>query len=344
MLTKTQIKEIKEHLNKAQNPLFFFDNDQDGLCSFLLLQRYLERGKGFAIKTAPLSKDYFRKINELAPDYLFILDVPEVSEKFFEEIKKINLPVVWIDHHDIKIKVPKFVNYYNPCIGKKQESATTDLCYQITKRKEDLWLAIIGCISDKFIPDIYEDFKKLYPELAIDSEDAFEIFYESEIGKIAQILGHGLKDKTTNVIKMLKFLIKTKTPYEVLEETSKNKEMHDRFKHIYNKYKKFLDKAAEQGNKSDKLVFFEYGGDTSMSSEISNGLKYLFPGKMIFVAYIAEAFVNISGRGENIKGILEKALKDFENARGGGHENAVGARIMKKDLERFREKVEELVE
>ena len=46
MLTKKQIKEIKEHLDKAQNPIFFFDNDPDGLCSFLLLQRYCEKGKG----------------------------------------------------------------------------------------------------------------------------------------------------------------------------------------------------------------------------------------------------------------------------------------------------------
>ena len=30
MLTKKQVGEIKEHLDKAQNPLFFFDNDLDG--------------------------------------------------------------------------------------------------------------------------------------------------------------------------------------------------------------------------------------------------------------------------------------------------------------------------
>ena len=96
MLNKTQINEIKEHLDKAQNPLFFFDNDQDGLCSFLLLQRYLERGKGFPVKSIPLEENYFRKINELNPDYLFILDVPDVSQEFFKAIDKINLPVGFV--------------------------------------------------------------------------------------------------------------------------------------------------------------------------------------------------------------------------------------------------------
>jgi len=30
----------------------------------------------------------------------FILDKPVVSEKFFEEVRQVNLPVVWIDHHE----------------------------------------------------------------------------------------------------------------------------------------------------------------------------------------------------------------------------------------------------
>ena len=347
MLNKTQINEIKEHLDKAQNPLFFFDNDQDGLCSFLLLQRYLERGKGFPVKSIPLEENYFRKINELNPDYLFILDVPDVSQEFFKEIEKINLPVVWIDHHQTdKKKIPEFVNYYNPYLGKKIPSATTYLCYQINKKKQDLWIAILGCISDNFTPKYYKDFKKEFPDLAIDSDEAFDIYYGSQIGKIAQIIGAGLKDRTTNVIKMLYFLIKCKTPYEILEETKENREMHKKFNEIDEKDKKFLNKAKEQIKKSDKLIFFEYGGETSMSSQIANKLKYLFPDKIVFVAYISEAFVNFSARGKRVGKLLEKIFKigNFENSKGGGHENAVGGQIMKRDLEKFRKIVEEVVE
>ena len=344
MLTEKQISEIKEHLNNAQNPLFFFDNDPDGLCSFILLQKYLGRGKGFPVKSG-LDKNYLRKINELNPDYIFILDIPVVSEEFFEEIKKINLPVVWIDHHNTeKDKIPYFVNYYNPLLGKDFPSSTTYLCYEVTKKKEDLWVAIAGSISDNFVPEVYEEFKKIYPDLSLDSSDAFEILYNSRIGVIAHLLNCGLKDKTTNVIKMIKFLMKIKSPYDVLEKTSKNREMHEKFEIINKKLKKFLEKAQEEANASDKMVFFEYGGDTSMSAEISNSLKYLFPGRIIFVAYVAEGFVNISGRGKNVKKILEKVLQqgNYENARGGGHENAVGARIMKKDLKSFREKITEI--
>jgi len=48
-----QVAEVREHLEKAQNPVFFFDNDPDGLCSFLLLQRYIGRGRGVVIKSFP---------------------------------------------------------------------------------------------------------------------------------------------------------------------------------------------------------------------------------------------------------------------------------------------------
>ena len=44
MLTEKQIIEIREHLEKAQNPIFFFDNDYDGLTSYLQLRRHIGRG------------------------------------------------------------------------------------------------------------------------------------------------------------------------------------------------------------------------------------------------------------------------------------------------------------
>lgn len=346
MLSKKQIKEIQETLNNAQNPLFLFDNDQDGLCSFLILQRYIERGKGFPVKSLPLDESYFRKIEELKPDCLFILDTALVTQNFFDKIKEINLPVVWIDHHDSKkIILPENIKYYNPIKKKNIPSSTSYLCYEVTKKKQDLWLTILGCLSDKFIPPEYEEFKKIYPDLSFDSKEAFDIVYNSDIGKISQILGCGLKDRTTNVIKMIKFLMKVKTPYEILEENSQNKEMHEKFKEISQKYEKILNKAKEKAQEEQKkLFFFEYGGETSMSSEISNRLKHLYPEKIVFVAYVSEGFVNISGRGKNVKKILEKALKNIENARGGGHKDAVGGRIMRNDLEKFKKAIEKIVE
>ncbi|MBU2562695.1 MAG: hypothetical protein KKF68_03480 [Nanoarchaeota archaeon] len=351
MLNKKQVEEIKEHLDKAQNPLFFFDNDQDGLCSFLLLQRYLGRGRGVPIRSFPeLTEDYFRKIDELKADYVFILDKPLVSKEFFEKIHQINIPVVWIDHHAINREdIPDFVNYYNPLLEESDEKnyliapPVTYYCYQISQKKQDLWIAIIGCISDKFLPEFYAQFKKENPELCVDSDSAFDVFYKSPIGKIAMIFGFALKDRTTNVISMLKFLINAKTPYDVLDENNKNYTMHNRFKEINKKYRQLLIKAIKIGENSTNLMFFKYSGDLSISSDLSNELSYLFPEKIIVVIYVKGTKANISIRGKDIRNPLLKILEELSGATGGGHGDAVGAQVKIEDLDIFKKRLENVL-
>jgi len=343
MLTEKQIQEIRDHLNKAQNPLFFFDNDADGLCAFLILQRYCEKGKGVAIKSFPsLTVDYFRKVHELNADYIFVLDKPIISKEFFEEAEKFNIPIVWIDHHDIDTENPDFVSYYNPSLNKSESGPTTYLCYQVSEKKDDLWIAVVGSISDRFMPDFYSEFKKKYPDLSIDSEDAFDIRYRAQIGKIVKILSFALKDRTTNVVKMVRFLIKAKTPYEVLEESNENYTMHQRFDQINSKFQKLIEKA-EKIKDSEKLLFFQYSGDLSISSDLANELTYKFPEKIIVVAYLSGIKVNISARGKNARDIVLKAIEGFQDSTGGGHEEAVGAKIKVDDLEEFRRRIEKAV-
>jgi len=334
MLSPFQVNELKLHLEKAQNPLFYFDNDPDGLCSFLLLQRAFRRGKGVAVK-GDLSSGYFRKITELNPDYIFILDKPLVSAEFFEEIEKINLPVVWIDHHEIdKKNIPDFVSYYNPFFNPEpSHEPVTALCYELTDKKEDLWLAVVGCISDGYIPDFYLEFQEKYFDLSLDSKNAFDILYGSRIGKISLIFSYALKDRTTNVINMLRFLMKVKSPYEILEETKSNKSMHERFKQVNKKVKALATKVIAP---EEKILFFKYGGDLSISSELANEFSYKFPGKIIVVAYVNGAKANISLRGKNIKEKLLKAISGIQGAKGGGHENAVGAQVNVDDLDEFK--------
>jgi len=343
MLTKKQVKKIREHLKRAQNPIFFFDNDTDGLCSFLLLQRYIERGRGVPIKSFPeLTVEYFRKIEELNADYIFILDKPVVSKEFFEKTKQFNIPVVWIDHHNIDItKIPKFVDYYNPLFNEnKSNEPASALCYQVNDRKSDIWIAIVGCIADRFIPNFYSNFKKEYPNLSLNSKDAFGILYNSEIGEIARIFSFALKDRTTNVVNMLRFLVKVKSPYEILKEDAKNHSMHLRFKQINFKYQKLLEKAMS--NKESNLLFFQFGGDLSIAGELSNELSYRYPNKVIVVAYIKGAKANISIRGKKIRDKVLEAIEGFEDATGGGHEDAVGAKIKVEDLQEFKKRLEKL--
>ncbi len=346
MLTKKQIKEISEHLEKAQNPVFFYDNDADGLCSFLLLHRYLGRGKGVAVRSYPdMNVAYFKKAQEFNSDYIFILDKPVVSDEFFEEAHRENIPVVCIDHHDVQTNFPDFICYYNVQLNKEKTSEPVAvLCYQITENKNDLWLAVAGSISDRFVPDFYKEFTEMYPELSFDSKDAFDILYKSEIGKIIRMLNFGLKDSVTNVVSMQKFLAKVKNPHEVLEEGKENKTLHKTFNNNFAKYNRLLEKAIKIGKNPGKLLFFKYGGNLSASADLSNELSYLFPEKLIIVVYaMTESTSNLSIRGKRAREIFLKVIEGIEGARGGGHEMAVGGQMKTKDLDRFKEEVEKLI-
>ena len=74
-----------------------------------------------------------------------------------------------------------------------------------------------------------------------------------------------------------------------------------------------------------------------MSSQLSNELVYRFSDCVIGVAYTNAGITNISLRGDNVRDILIRILPKLSNATGGGHPNAVGARIQSADLLKFRE-------
>jgi len=344
MLTPKQIEEIRGHLDKAQNPLFYYDNDCDGLCSFLILRRYLGRGKGVAVRSYPgLDGSYARKAVELNADYVFVLDKPVISKEFLEELEKINLPVVWIDHHafDGEVNAADFSNLsvYDPARNEGDEKScepVTYWAYKISSKKEDLWLAVIGCVADHYLPDFAEEFGERYGEFwSKGIEKPFDAYYGTEIGRIAQSFNFGLKDSTSNIVRMQNFLVSCSGPDEVFLEVTGNYAFRKKNSEIRKRYDAYLEKAKKCVN--GDLVFFEYAGDLSISADISNQLSYIFADKYIAVAYKKGLHSNISLRGKGVRTILESILEEFEDATGGGHEDAVGARIKTDDLVRFKE-------
>lgn len=346
MLNEKQVREIREHLEKAQNPLFYYDNDADGLCSFVILRKFIDRGKGVAVRSFPdLNASYARKAQELNSDYVFVLDKPELSKEFVEEIDNLGLPIVWIDHHNVEAgdfeKDAKNLFIYNPArggFGDKGDYPTTYMAYQISRKKEDAWLGVIGCIADHHFPDFVDDFKEKYPEFWGDVKGSFEAYYQTELGKIAMMLNFGLKDSVTNVVRLQNFLISCKGPADVLQEVPANYSLRKKYNEVKKKYDVLVERAKSFAR--GKLIFFEYSGELSISSEIANAISYVYPGKYVVIAYKKGEVSNLSLRGKNVKKILENVL-DEVGGTGGGHEDAVGARINTRELGRFKEILED---
>lgn len=334
MLSKEELTQLREILEKSQNPLFLFDNDGDGLCSFMILKKSLDRGKGFLIKSFPeLSVDYIRKADEFNSDLIVVLDYGLISKEFIESAQEKNLEIVVIDHHDVpKIPETSFFTSY------PTKEPTSYICQKIFNQKKTEWLSLIGCISDVYLPEFHENVTKDFPELTNGKTDPLDMLFATEIGKIAMMMNFGLKDTTTNIMKMIRFIESCNSPQDFLSESKENKYLHEK----YSKSMEFLRKISSKAKEQDNVVLLEYAGAISMSSELSNILLQQNKNKLILVIYKKEGNCNVSMRGKKSKIILEKIIKELPNITGGGHAEACGARVPTENLEQFKEMIMKL--
>ena len=343
MLSENKLQELRGRLESAQQPVFYYDNDADGLCSFLLLRRWLGRGEGVAVRSYPeLGEEYARKAAEKGADLAVVLDKPVVAPAFFRALEHANIAAVWIDHHAVQQEhalLPASVSIYNTALtrqGKREGEPVSALAFAVCRRKEDVWIAVMGCIADHYLPGFTSEFVKRYPEYWKKNIRApFDAYYATEIGKIARALNFGLKDSASNVERLQEYLLRCKNPEDVLAEVPENEQFRVMLATLQRRYDELLEKASSA--REGKAIFFSYGGATSMSADLANALAYRYPECRVAVAYLKGAFANVSLRGKGVRCILERLLEKFEYASGGGHEEAVGARIQSKDIERFRE-------
>ncbi len=340
------LDEVRTLLKEFQNPLFLFDNDPDGLCSYLLLRRFVDCGTGVPIKSFPeLTPEYLSYVSQYSADAIVILDKPLVSKAFLEEAHALSIPVLWIDHHDVETHaLPKNVSYYNPLRTAKPENIpTTALAFMISRRNSDLWLSVVGSIADHYIPAWYDDFLVAYPDLSIPTEDPFEVYYTTPLGTIVKLFSYGLKDKTSTVAETIRFLETVRTPYDVFSESEENTTLHARFSVIDKRVKDLVQKAIASYDPALRYLLFEYGGDLSVSSDVSNELSFRFPDTLIFVCYRNAGFVTVSARGTKVRDFVVPLIEAIPTASGGGHENAVGARFPTESFGYFKERVTTLV-
>ncbi|MCX8147134.1 MAG: DHH family phosphoesterase [Candidatus Woesearchaeota archaeon] len=340
MLNDKDIGRIKEELDSCKRPLFFFHDDADGLCSFLLLYRKKGEGKGIIVKTTPkIDYKFVRKVIEYMPDKIFILDIAMVEQDFLDEMAKMNLNVVWIDHHD-PLKRNNVI-YFNPRLyNPNDDSCITRICYKVVKN--DIWIAMAGSIGDWQIPEFKDDFIRHYPDLMDENaKKPNDVLFSQKIGRLSRILSFVLKGKTEDVVKCMKILTRIKDPYEILNQsTPAGNFIYKRYEKIMESYEKLLKHAKEFVKKGNVFIYVYKNEKFSFSSDLANELLHLYPTKIIVVGREKSGEIKYSIRSSrlNLKPILAEALKGVEGF-GGGHEYAAGAVIKKESNEKFLNKL-----
>jgi single-stranded DNA-specific DHH superfamily exonuclease len=347
MLTKAELKQLRDELLSSKKPLIFFDDDTDGASSFILfykfLKDYTDEAKGIIVKSSPELKDpmFLRKIEEYNPDKVFVLDKPIINQEFIDDVHK---PMIWLDHHPLLQRTK--VKYYNPLKHKSKlfNPDTRPTTYWAFKtvgkdRPQDMWLAMVGCIGDYFIPEFHKDFTKKYPELLpkdLKIINPGTVLFETKLGLLCKIINFNLKYPTKDAMTAVKILSRIEDPSEILDQTSAAG------KYIYKKYSFFnqiFERAKSSVNITDeRLVVFEYEDKYSLTGDLANELMYYNPDKIILIARLKDGDYKCSFRSTNIaiRPLLEKALMGIDGY-GGGHEHACGGAIKTHDWNNFLE-------
>ncbi len=335
MITPKELKGLREEIESSINPLFLFDNDPDGFCSSVILLKNFGKGKAIPIRSFPeVDNRVLEEIDKDSHDKIFILDKPFVNLDFFEQMKEKGIETFVIDHHEIKLtkeikSKSKFFTTF------PSSEPTSYVCQKICNRKDTEWISLIGCIYDVYMPDFIEEFQKSYPEMVDSSVHISKIRYSSELGKITLILSLALKTSNRAIQEISDLFFNASGPKDILIEDEKNESLHKR----YNFLNKIVEKNAEKAKILEKLIFLEYSGEYSLSSDIANLLFFKNPERFIAVCYKKYDSVNISLRGKGAKKLSEKIVKTIENSSGGGHEVACGLRIPRDSFESFKEMV-----
>ncbi len=340
MLSDHDVLTLREELANAKNPLFFYDGDGDGLTAFLLLYHLHREGKGIALTNSKNLDDAgLRKVQEIQPDKIFILDIPVVSQDFLNMMK---CPVFWIDHHTPVQR--QGVHYFNPRLKEAQAYVPTSrMAWQVSQQEEDLWIATAGSLADFYIPDFLPQFIARYPSYLEKAEDLPTMLFQRRVGHLVKLFFFLQKGPSGDVRKSIKILTKIKSPDEIFQQTtSAGKLLFKRFQHMNELYGHLLEEAKKNISRS-KLVLFNYAEDRwSFTSNLANELSGQYPQKYILIARRKGGQVKCSLRGKSINKMLENALTGIQGT-GGGHEDACGAVIPEAAWEQFLQQLKEAI-
>ena len=333
LLTEEEVTLLRNELETAQNPLFFYDGDCDGLTSFLLLYRLHYRGKGIGLTSTAraLDEKFVRKVQELQPDKIFILDIPTVTQEFIDQTKK---PTFWIDHHPPLQRTN--VHYFNPRLKDPEAYVPTSrMAWQVSQKEEDLWIATAGCMGDFHLPDFLDTFIAKYPQFLTQKEDLPTMLFKRPVGRLVKFFFFIQKGPQAEVRRSVKVLTRIQSVEEIFQQTTaQGKYLFKRFEQINQKYSVLL-KQAKKAVTKNKLILFNYTEDQwSFTANVANELSGLYPQKIVLIVRKKSGEMKCSLRGKKVSQPLQKALLGIEGY-GGGHPDACGAVIKEKDWESF---------
>ncbi|MBR9703341.1 hypothetical protein GOV10_04850, partial [Candidatus Woesearchaeota archaeon] len=193
-------KDFRAFVAKAKRPVVLYDDDPDGVTSYGMLARALERAgaetiKGIVVKKTPeVNEGFVSKTLSTKPDVVFILDKPKVADKFIE---KMTVPIVWLDHHEPSKQDSDYelLTYFNPRVADDEDNKPTcHWVHEFVGEPEDLWVALLGVVADWHIPEFMDEAKERYGDLLPKTWSKVEDLYlDNPLATLIRVVNFNLK-------------------------------------------------------------------------------------------------------------------------------------------------------
>lgn len=372
-----QLDIIREKIINSKKPIMFFDCDADGGTSYLQLKKLREDLRGYPMSKGEKSQEEVLQFLD-GNDLIVLFDTPAVHDFFFDKIK--DRDIVWVDHHPNEqvFQANKYgITHFNPLNFNKLDSRPSCYwAYLIARKEENLQLAVLGSVTDYYILDIIKDlynfnrkiFNLIFNGLSEDkreelfrfiSEKGFEdreenyklrvewvqyLVFETNIYKFRLLFDFIYKMEYEDTLKAIKILEKTPLD-EIIGEIEAGKGfLFEDLSAFMKKLKKLVSKNYIK-NKEKEFIFVEHRGKTSFNRHLIDELLYKCKkAKVIETIFKKQGSDLISGsiRGRDGYAIIPLMVKSLESVegQGGGHPNAGGFAVSKKDFSKFQNRFE----
>ena len=305
------------------------DNDPDGFCSGILFQDFCERTgakterfiyKRERAKFETFGLDDFNKI--------IITDIaPGLLNKNLEKIK--DKKVLYMDHHPREFDSPKEINEYTTL--ERGYIPSSRSAFELTKGKK--WISLVGTISDA--AHLYKENDEFIKEALDEFQMSLEEFKEKVVFVISNFL--------------IYFNKKRSEAYDILRKMNSIEDLSKIEKYsfkIKDEIYKYVNEFEEKNEKIENVNFYyinpKYSIKNSVAFEI--GTKKENHDKIfIFASPKKDNKISLSARNTSKKRDMADLLKaGIGNLEGnaGGHAAAAGGLINKKDLEKFKENLQ----